>query len=81
MMWDIAQAANESATLRKMIPSLTSLETQLDQLLERYRSLRGENALLLAKVAELEACKRALQTKIDITAARLETLKSALPVE
>jgi chromosome segregation ATPase len=61
--------------------SLTSLEAQLDMLLERYRSLRGENETLRSKVSELEACKRALQTKIDITAARLETLKSSLPVE
>ncbi len=72
---------NDSATLHAMNPSLTSLETQLDLLLERYRSLRGENATLRGKITELEACKRALQTKIDITAARLETLKSGLPVE
>lgn len=64
-----------------MTPSLTSLETQLDRLLERYRRLRGDNAALLSKVSELEASKRALQAKIDIAAARLETIKSGLPVE
>ena len=64
-----------------MNPSLSSLEAQLDLLLERYRSLRGENATLRGKVTELEACKRALQTKIDITAARLETLNASLPVD
>ena len=64
-----------------MHPSLTSLETKLDLLLERYRRLRGENAALRGKVTELEASKRALQAKIDITATRLETLKSNLPVE
>lgn len=64
-----------------MTPSLTSLETQLDHLLERYRRLRGDNAALLNKVSELEASKRALQAKIDTAAARLEALKSGLPVE
>ena len=64
-----------------MTPSLTSLETQLDHLLERYRRLRGDNAALLNKVSELEASKRALQAKIDTAAARLEALTSGLPVE
>ena len=64
-----------------MIPSLTSLDTQLDRLLERFRSLRRENLVLREKNSDLEATKRVLQTKIDIAAARLETLKSGLPVE
>ena len=64
-----------------MIPSLTSLDAQLDRLLERFRSLRRENATLSGKVADLEACKLALQAKIDIVTARLESLKSGLPVE
>ena len=64
-----------------MIPSLTSLDAQLDRLLERFRSLRRENLVLREKNSDLEATKRVLQTKIDIAAARLETLKSGLPVE
>ena len=64
-----------------MTPSLTSLETQLDRLLESYRRLRGDNIALLKKVNELEAAKRALQGKIDTAAARLETIQSELPIE
>ncbi|MBK9522633.1 MAG: hypothetical protein KBA96_02290 [Rhodocyclaceae bacterium] len=64
-----------------MIPSLTSLDAQLDLLLERFRSLRSENIVLREKVADLEATRRALQSKIDVAATRLEILKSSLPVE
>ena len=64
-----------------MTPSLTSLEAQLDRLLESYRRLRSDNVALLKKVSELEASKRALQAKIDTAATRLESIQSELPIE
>jgi uncharacterized protein (TIGR02449 family) len=64
-----------------MISALTSLDAQLDLLLERFRTLRSENIGLREKIADLEASKRELQSKIELAAARLETLKSHLPVE
>jgi uncharacterized protein (TIGR02449 family) len=64
-----------------MTPSLTSLEAQLDRLLESYRRLRSDNVALLKKVSELEASKRALQVKIDTAATRLESIQSELPIE
>lgn len=77
----IGAEAPECFRLREMIPALTSLDAQLDLLLERFRGLRSENIDLREKVADLEAAKRALQSKIELVAARLETLKSSLPIE
>lgn len=60
---------------------LDPLENQIDRLLELYRNVRAENSVLRANITDLEASKRALQSKIEVTVSRLEALKSGLPVE
>ncbi len=67
--------------LQAMKLTLEPLENQIDRLLELYRNVRAENSVLRANIADLEASKRALQNKIEITVSRLETLRSGLPVE
>jgi uncharacterized protein (TIGR02449 family) len=64
-----------------MSQALDSLETRVDQMLGLLSSLRSENESLRARVASLDADKRALEQKIDVTASRLEALMESLPTE
>jgi outer membrane murein-binding lipoprotein Lpp len=52
--------------------ALKSLERRVEHLLAEHAQLRRENAALRDQAAQL-------QTRIDTTAQRLETLRDALP--
>jgi cell division protein ZapB len=60
---------------------LDHLERKVEQILAVCASLRGENQVLRAHVAGLEADKAALSQKIDTTRERLEALMTRLPDE
>lgn len=64
-----------------MSVSLDQLERKVDQIVAVCSSLRSENQLLRAHVANLEAEKAALTKKIDATRERLEALMTRLPEE
>lgn len=64
-----------------MSVSLDQLERKVDQILALSASLRGENQDLRARVASLEAERAALTKKIEVAAARLESLMERLPEE
>jgi cell division protein ZapB len=64
-----------------MSVSLDHLERKVEQIVAVCASLRGENQVLRAHVAGLEADKLALAKKIDITRERLEALMARVPDE
>ena len=61
--------------------SLDALERKVEQIVAVCASLRGENQILRAHVAGLEAEKAALARTVDIARERLEGLMARLPDE
>ena len=61
--------------------SLDALERKVEQIVSVCASLRGENQILRAHVAGLEAEKAALARTVDIARERLEGLMARLPDE
>lgn len=64
-----------------MSVSLDNLEHKVDAIVTVCASLRSENQALRAQVADLQAQKATLASKIDITRERLEALMTRLPEE
>lgn len=64
-----------------MIADLSSLEQKLDQLIQNYRVLQGENQDLRNRIAVLESNNRHQEEILAAARARLEGLLSRLPTE
>ncbi len=61
--------------------ALADLERRVDQLLDRYETLRKENVSLRQHVLEAQAERDELRGRIDAAATRLEALKAQLPAD
>ncbi|NMG34384.1 hypothetical protein GRF61_07975 [Azoarcus sp. TTM-91] len=62
-----------------MDAELTQLETQVEQLIGLYESLKAENRELRARVGRLEADNRSLSDKVKLAADKLEAMLEKLP--
>lgn len=62
-----------------MNDELSALEQRIDQLIEHYTQVRGENHELRIRVASLESENRRLRERIDAAAERVEGLIEGLP--
>ncbi len=62
-----------------MDTELAQLEAQLEQLINHYERLKGDNVALRGRVARLEADNRKLAEKVRFAADRLEGLLEKLP--
>ena len=62
-----------------MNAELSTLEASLNQLIERYRRLKDENARLRTELDAARSEQKLLTDKIASTAERLENLLAVLP--
>lgn len=62
-----------------MNDQLSALEQRIDQLLDHFAQVRGENQDLRLRVANLEGENKRLREKIDAAAERVEVLIEGLP--
>ncbi|NMG65476.1 hypothetical protein GPA19_11000 [Azoarcus indigens] len=62
-----------------MDAELTQLETQVEQLIGLYESLKAENRELRARVGRLEADNHSLSDKVKLAADKLEAMLEKLP--
>jgi cell division protein ZapB len=62
-----------------MDAELTQLETQVEQLIGLYESLKAENRELRSRVGRLEADNRSLSDKVKLAADKLEAMLEKLP--
>jgi len=62
-----------------MNDQLSALEQRIDQLLDHFAQVRGENHDLRIRVAKLESENKRLSEKIDAAAERVEVLIDGLP--
>lgn len=62
-----------------MEAEITLLEQQVQQLVELYDGLKAENRDLRSRLSSLEADNRRLRDKVEVAAARIETVLEQLP--
>lgn len=62
-----------------MEQELSALEIKLDALVQQVKALRGENVSLRERVVALEADNKRLQSKVDVAAARIESVLAMIP--
>lgn len=62
-----------------MQAQLQALETQIEQLAERYRQARTQNGALEQELITLRQENRRLNDKVEVTRMRIESLLARLP--